>query len=651
MPETVFRDVVMRLKIQPSSKIELPDWSKSGGGAAQYFAVLDQGLTKAPQQARTLTTAFNDLTTSQEASSAASMQTSRSLDELVGTSKSAYDAIEGLLGSATKFSEVAPHVRDFAGAIVEGFGELDPAAATDAVEAIVEAAEQQFVDGRSRIDSESKRLSDSITRNMTGATQSLGQAAMSASRLVLSLKGLAGSDKDLESLAREFAAIQMSLHGFGAGSLMIHQVQESLTRVQASAAAVNATLALTGGVATAGQMAMLRMAPAAAAVSSALGPISLALGAISLAVVAVQTGVALFGESSEDSAQQSADAWQRYRAEVDATTAAIDRASAAVDRQRSATDDLMQMQKLLKGDAFGAEDIRGAMNEDAANRSDSRKVMVSGAFDAAMKTIPQQDLEKYEQANREVEDWEEKDRRQQGGLAKFERDAFAEAKTRRGEIARRTGIAELDRLEKQINPMDLPGSAGMLDKLPAGMRDEIDKAFSEELKKERATAQSRHGDTKSAERDSDRAMSEIDREEEKLKRKLGEHRTHAQALQMLQEKDLETGEYSQLKEQIERGTPLQGISALSPFLTSEDQTLLSADAATQTPQKLLAELANAGEFATEQAEHEELMQALRERRTKEEANHKELIALIGDLDGTIETQKDELTRLRRAQQQ
>ena len=62
------------------------------------------------------------------------------------------------------------------------------------------------------------------------------------------------------------------------------------------------TLMMTGTTATASQAAILRMAPAAAAVQAAMGPIALALGAISLAVVAVQTGMALFGDSAEAAA-------------------------------------------------------------------------------------------------------------------------------------------------------------------------------------------------------------------------------------------------------------------------------------------------------------------------------------------------------------
>ena len=510
----------------------------------------------------------------------------------------------------------------------------------------------EFGESLDRVDRKSKQMASMVSKNMIGAATSMSQAALSASQLVLSLKGLAGSDDDIEAMAREFVKIQMSIQGFQAGSQLIGQLGSSLGKVQKAAQAVNMTLAMTGTTATASQAAILSMAPAAAAVQAAMGPIALALGAISLTVVAVQTGMALFADSAEDAAAKAEEGWKRFQVEIDATSEAIDLAANAVNRQRQATDDLYRSQKMLKGEAFAPGDIKDVMAQDAINAKAGRSTALRGGIDAANGMATPEQMEQFRDAQKSFEAWD-KIRKDQGDrFGGVEEQEYIKAFAEKERLIRESkgAVVGQDQLAR-IGPLsqdDFARNADLIKDLPVGMRDAIDNAMIDELKKQMATQASRHGDISTEQRETAGKTRDIDKEIDDENKKLAEERAHAQGLSVLKEKDMLDGGYSQLKEGIAGGSVLQGLEALAPHLDPSRVTELRVDIANQTIEKLLAELADAEESASEESATKAVLDGLNAKRDAEVAKDTELAKLLETLVAEAKKTEDEYRKLNAA---
>ena len=637
MTEAV-RDVVMRVSLRPGEKMDLPDWVKATGSAAQYFRGVEEGYRKLVAASSQATAKIEEQQTATEGVTEAVSQEadeiSAEMKRITASVDQAIDAFDGIAQTADSLEDVKRAVEAYA-AEIQAAMNLDPEQTTEVTRALLEEGERLFDESQKRIiDAERKSTTQRMAERdrlkaaqqqsalqfqstWMEALQNIAGASTQFATIIAQSKLLGNDKQNIEELARTFVEVQASIGMINAGAAGMKQLSDGLMKVQQAAQAAQASMALTGAAATFTQGAMIRLAPAAAAVHAAMGPIGLILGAISVAALAVQAATSFFGDKLPDDTKEAEKALEAYNDQLRDTQERLSNVSRELERQNTAMWAQFEVQKMQQGGAVTPEQMREQFvgQHGAIVKANRQRLAEAGATaegslseEQRKQLLDAQELVRTTRESREsFAQYSVGDRRRAGIIGA--RSDATNAETALEQLREKMGLNNLDRI-RQSSENDPERLSELIKVLPDAMQQAFKEAIAQNQQDQfqfRVDAvRGMEQETKSIAgqtKDLDRQMQDADkafRDEQNRARQLNEMQR--------------TGGMGDLMSQLQGGNLLQGIDALSPFLGSDRQQALRNREAdnTLTTADLLAELADAQEFDTEKAQLDQQLKILQD---------------------------------------
>jgi len=260
-------------------------------GAVENVPPIDLGGSEAKTDAEKVTSAIEALNEEISQSTAGLEASWAAADELAAAGQKVEDDLAASLASAAQEAERLAHaeldakyeVEDATKAVETATKSLETATTKEgkwAAEATFKeiALAERLAAHHRAASKEAVKLGETQQKEMFAASSAIAGALAATTQFVATLQLIGGDSPEIEELARQFAKVQGIVQGIAAGSQAFNSLNQGLTSLQAASAAATAQLTATGGAATFTQGALIRLAPAAAAAQTALGPLAIAIG-------------------------------------------------------------------------------------------------------------------------------------------------------------------------------------------------------------------------------------------------------------------------------------------------------------------------------------------------------------------------------------
>lgn len=485
-----------------------------------------------------------------------------------------------------------------------------------------------------------KKSADEQRTQMLAAGGAIAGALAAATQFVATIQLIGGDSPEIEELARQFAKVQGIVQGIAAGSQAFNSLNQGLTSLQAASAAATAQLTATGGAATFTQGALIRLAPAAAAAQTALGPLAIAIAGISLAVTAVSAISDYFSDDLPEDVDASTRAFERANDQIDRMKTKLERNAQAIEAQNM----LLRAELDLRNAIDGVESV-GDINERTSIENQA-------ATSDANQQLQQQRLA----MNKEMQDLKKKLADQEAAAIQTFHDTEG-ADDPASKKRRDQAVADITKTEDQINQLaqadytaatelnmplasdNIAEFAAAVEKLPKEQQAAYESVLTDFINKLSASQQAANQDLKSAIQENEMALKDNSRSQDEARKAFEAEQNIALQLQA-------PGERQKLEQSVNDATATgnlnAGIDAVSGVVSSEREQELRNQLAqgNLTREKLLAEIADAAEFETEKAELEKTiaslneqaaaLQTAREEMTKAQQKVKEEMQRLGE---------------------
>lgn len=671
MTEAV-RDVVMRVSLRPGERMDLPDWVKATGSAAQYFRGVEEGYRKLVQASEQTTAKIKEQQTATEGVTEAVSQeadeVSAEMNRITEGVNKAIDAFDGIAQSAESLEDVKRAVEAYASEIQAALN-LDPDQFAQVQRALLEEGERLFTESQGRIvDAEraataqrlaererlkeaQKKASLQFQNLWMEAFQKVTLASTHFASIIQQSKLLGNDKQNIEELARAFVEVNASIQMIHHGAEGMKQLSRAMTELQRAGQLAQASLAATGASATFAQGAMIRLAPAAAAAHAALGPISLVMGAIAVAAVGVQAATSFFGEKLPTETELAEKALERYNDQLRFTQERLSVVSSELERQTQAMRAQFEVQKMQQGGAVTPEQMREQFvaGHGAIVQANRHRLEQAGA--TAEGTLTEEQRKQLVDAQRAAQAAEAeyariralpRMTRERGENLLSSETTMQNTQTALNQLRERLGINNLDRI-RTARESDPERLSEMIKVLPDAMK----QAFLEAIAANQQEQFRFHADAarefEQGSKSREGEMTDLDRKMQDADKAFREEQDRARKLQELQR----TGGMGDIMSQVQGGSLLQGIDALSPFISSDRQQALRNREADNTlsVQDLLAELADAQEFETERQQMDQLLKVLQDQRDALKEQRDAMVTMQQDVLDEMKQTSDQMKKV------
>lgn len=665
------RDVVMRVSLRPGEKMDLPDWVKATGSAAQYFRGVEEGYRKIVQASAQATAKIEEQQTATEevteAVATEADEIAAEMKRITASIDQAIDAFDGIAQTADSLEDVKRAVEAYASEIQAAMN-LDPDQFAEVQRALLEEGERLFEESQRRIlDAERKATTQRMAERdrlkaaqhqaalqfqstWMEALQNIAGASTQFATIIAQSKLLGDDKQNIEELARTFVEVQATIGMINAGAGGMKQLSDGLMKVQQAAQAAQASLSLTGAAATFSQGAMIRLAPAAAAAHAALGPIGLVLGAISVAALGVQAATSFFGDDLPDDVKEAEKALERYNDQLRFTQERLSVVSSELERQTQAMRAQFEVQKMQQGGAVTPEQIREQLvaGHGAVEQESWQRIQQAGA--TAEGTLSPEQQKQLVDAQRAAQEARAESQRiealprgdRERGLRYEARATAEEAEARLGAVREGFGLNALDRIRGSMES-DPERLSEMIKVLPEKMQQAYKEAIAANMQQRFQFRADAARELEQGSKSREGEMTDLDRKMQDADKAFREEQNRALDLRRLQQ----DGGMDQLMGQLQGGNVLQGLDALSPFIGSDRQQELRSRAAdnTLTTADLLAELADAQEFETERQQMDDLLKVLREQKDTLQEQRAQILSMQQDVLDEMKQTSDQMAKV------
>lgn len=489
-------------------------------------------------------------------------------------------------------------------------------------------------------------------RQLFAASGALAQSLAAGTQFISTLQLIGGESKEIEELAKQFAHVQAVVQGISAGNQAFSSLNTGLTALQASAAAASAQLTLTGGAATFAQGALIRLAPAAAMAQTALGPVAIAVAGIALAVTGVMAVAKYFEDELPDDTEQSRRAFERLNRELDDTKRRIDSNARSLDAQNHFLRAELELRTLLKGGSDAA-DVDEGLSIDVKTATDTANAKIQSDKVTAKKTSAE--LQKERDAVQKENDEIFRSGRGITGnkeMTTKNRQTFEDNKRRLWELDSQISEQNFTAADVGVSLSETTMSefASAVQELP----DEQRAAAEQTLKDFQAAIQSAVESAKSqVDSELSKVSTDIAANDQAGRDEISKFEAEQNIALRLQN---DPSERSKLEQDVNMasatGNLNAGIDALSGVVSTEREQELRNQLAqgNLTRQKLLEEIADAAEFATEEAQLEAQIQVLNDQRAKLDSTRERLVESQKAINERIDRLGVEVQEAQRAMQ-